>query len=282
MEKNFKKGSVNSFDNNWKLRPETLYNHWSEGNPKNQIQLAFSQHFDLFSTLINKSGRLKVLEVGCGRGSLSSHFASNGHECHLLDISETVINTAKTIFKKNNHDAHFYVGDANALEFEEDTFDVIVSIGLLEHFESLDEIINEQYRVLKKNGILINYVVPENLENVQKDFNWINDILKAQAKNNDELVIEKDELYRSDSNSEKYIKKYKEAGFEDIFASGVYPLPMISSSIDFPFTLMDVDSEKVLVKHFEKILEKRKVSNNHPWLCDEEYGQAFIVTGKKL
>ena len=97
MEKNFKKGSVNSFDNNWKMRPETLYNHWSEGNPKNQIQLAFSQHFDLFSTLINKPGRLKVLEVGCGRGSLSSHFASNGHECHLLDISETVINTAKII-----------------------------------------------------------------------------------------------------------------------------------------------------------------------------------------
>jgi len=282
MGNNFKKGSVNSFDNNWKQRPETLYNHWSAGSPKNQIQLAFSQHYDLFIELINKPDKLKVLEVGCGRGSLSSHFASKGHECHLLDISETVINTAKEIFIKNKHEAHFYVGDANSLDFEESTFDVLVSIGLLEHFESLEQIIDEQYRVLKKGGILINYVVPENKENVQKDFNWINDILKAQSKNNDQIIIEKEELYRSDSDSKKYIKKYTEAGFKEIFSSGVYPLPMISPSIDFPFSLMDAESERILVDNFKINLEKRKSKNSHPWLCDEEYGQAFIVTGKKL
>lgn len=282
MENNFKKGSVNSFDNNWKLRPETLYNHWSDGSPKNQIQLAFSQHYDLFRTLINQSRKLKVLEVGCGRGSLSSHFAANGHECHLLDISETVIRTAKQIFKLNNHKAKFYVGDANSLEFTANSFDVIVSIGLLEHFESLDEIINEQYRVLKKGGVLINYVVPENLDNVQKDFNWINDILKSQDKNQGKLQVEKEDLYRSDSDSTKYIKKYTEAGFEEIFSSGVYPLPMISPSIDFPFTLMNEESEKILVNNFKKVLEKRKKANIHPWLCEENYGQAFIVTGKKL
>ena len=281
MDNNYKKGSVNSFDNNWKLRPETLYNHWSNGSPKNQIQLAFSQHYDLFNTLINKSGKLKVLEVGCGRGSLSSHFAENGHECHLLDISETVINTAKQIFKLNNHEAQFYVGDANSLEFKSDTFDVIVSIGLLEHFEHLDEIINEQYRVLKQGGILINYIVPENLENVQKDFNWINDILKIQAEKKEEKQIEKEDLFRSDADSTKYVKIYNEAGFKEIFTSGVYPLPMISPSIDFPFTLMDNESEKVLVDNFNRILEKRKINNVHPWLCEESYGQAFIVTGKK-
>ena len=48
---NLKKGSIESFDLNWKKRPETNYNHWTSGSPKNQIQLAFSQHFDLFKTL---------------------------------------------------------------------------------------------------------------------------------------------------------------------------------------------------------------------------------------
>lgn len=282
MEEHFKKGSVKSFDINWKKRPETLYNHWSKGAPRNQIQLAFSQHYDLFKRIINKEGKLKVLEVGCGRGSLSSYFAEDGHDCFLLDMSETVIGTAKEIFKTNGHQGSFHVGDANSMTFEDDKFDVIVSIGLLEHFENLENVINEQFRVLSKDGVLINYIVPENLENVQKDYNWVNDILKCQSKKNNQKIAKKEDLYRSDSDSKRYIEQYKASGFQEIFSSGVYPLPMISPSIDFPFTLMDEESEKILIKQFNEILEKRKENWEHPWMCEESYGQAFLVSGKKL
>lgn len=282
MEEHFKKGSVKSFDINWKKRPETLYNHWSKGAPRNQIQLAFSQHYDLFKRIINKEGKLKVLEVGCGRGSLSSYFAEDGHDCFLLDMSETVIGTAKEIFKTNGHQGSFHVGDANSMTFEDDKFDVIVSIGLLEHFENLENVIDEQFRVLRKDGVLINYIVPENLENVQKDYNWVNDILKSQSKKNNQKIAKKEDLYRSDSDSKRYIEQYKASGFQEIFSSGVYPLPMISPSIDFPFTLMDEESEKILIKQFNKILEKRKENWEHPWMCEESYGQAFLVSGKKL
>lgn len=282
MEEHFKKGSVKSFDINWKKRPETLYNHWSKGAPRNQIQLAFSQHYDLFKRIINKEGKLKVLEVGCGRGSLSSYFAEDGHDCFLLDMSETVIGTAKEIFKTNGHQGSFHVGDANSMTFEDDKFDVIVSIGLLEHFENLENVIDEQFRVLRKDGVLINYIVPENLENVQKDYNWVNDILKSQSKKNNQKIAKKEDLYRSDSDSKRYIEQYKASGFQEIFSSGVYPLPMISPSIDFPFTLMDEESEKILIKQFNEILEKRKENWEHPWMCEESYGQAFLVSGKKL
>lgn len=282
MEEHFKKGSVKSFDINWKKRPETLYNHWSKGAPRNQIQLAFSQHYDLFKRIINKEGKLKVLEVGCGRGSLSSYFAEDGHDCFLLDMSETVIGTAKEIFKTNGHQGSFHVGDANSMTFEDDKFDIIVSIGLLEHFENLENVINEQFRVLRKDGVLINYIVPENLENVQKDYNWINDILKNQSKKNNQKIAKKEDLYRSDSDSKRYIEQYKASGFQEIYSSGVYPLPMISPSIDFPFTLMDEESEKILIKQFNEILEKRKENWEHPWMCEESYGQAFLVSGKKL
>ena len=36
--KKFKKGSVESFKQNWVNRPETNYNHFTRDNPKNQIQ----------------------------------------------------------------------------------------------------------------------------------------------------------------------------------------------------------------------------------------------------
>jgi ubiquinone/menaquinone biosynthesis C-methylase UbiE len=282
MSKNFKSGSQESFDNNWKNRPELLYNHWCKGEPQNQIQLAFYQHHDLFKHLLNKKGKIKMLEVGCGRGSLSSFFAEEKNQCYLLDTSESVISRAKNIFKKNNHEAKFFVEDATKTSFPDNSFDFVVSIGLLEHFENIDDIIKEQYRILTKDGVLINYIVPENKNNIQKDYNWINDILNVYYDNSElSKEIIKDEVFRSDADSEVYIESYKKNGFNDIFSSGVYPLPMISHSIEFPFSLMDSKAEKLIVRHFLKILNQNNKLNKHPWLCEESYGQAFIVKGTK-
>ena len=94
--------------------------------------------------------------------------------------------------------------------------------------------------------------------------------------------FEKEKIYRSDDNSEKYISVMKNYGLKNINSSGVYPLPMISHSIDFPFSLMPDDSEKAIVKHFNKILKTRKKqTGKHPWLCDEGFGQAFLIWGFK-
>jgi hypothetical protein len=57
---------------------------------------------------------------------------------------------------------------------------------------------------------------------------------------------------------------------------------MISHSIKFPFTLMPERSEKALVKQLKKMLEENGCkTGKHPWLCDEGYGQAFIIWGYK-
>ena len=70
-----KKGDIKSFKNSWSKRPESYYNHWVKNEPNNQIQLAFRMHWSLFNEIIEKEmktqKRLDVLEVGCGRGSLS-------------------------------------------------------------------------------------------------------------------------------------------------------------------------------------------------------------------
>ena len=50
-----KKGDVKAFDLNWKSRKETLYTHWVKGKVQNQIQLAFRNHWILFSEIISKT-----------------------------------------------------------------------------------------------------------------------------------------------------------------------------------------------------------------------------------
>ena len=55
---------------------------------------------------------------------------------------------------------------------------------------------------------------------------------------------------------------------------------MISHSIDFPFSLMPIKSEKNFLKVIHTFLKK----NNHKysnWLCKEDEGQAIILWGIK-
>jgi len=283
MENNKKTGDTKAFDSNWQIRHESLYTHWTKGNIKNQIQLAFRNHWLLFTELIKKekkyNGGKRVLEIGCGRGSLSCYFSDANYDCTLVDLSENVIDIAKNIFDKNNLNANFIVGDANNLDIKDGSFDIIYSIGLLEHFEDIKTPLSEQIRVLADGGVWFGYIVPEYQENIQKEYEWINSILKGYQKKENQ---EKEEIYRSDYGSERYIPVLEELGLKNIQACGVYPVPMISHSTDFPFSLMPEKSEVSLVEQLQKMLEdNQQKTGKNGWMCEEGYGNAFLVWGVK-
>ena len=278
-------GTNEEWNKNWQLRKEAFYTHWTKGDPENQIQLAFRNHWNLFSTFMDSpffnQGK-RVLEVGAGRGSLSSYFSEAGFDCTLLDLSPDVIEIAKKIFSNNNLLAEFLVGDAYDLDLEDNSFDLVFSIGVFEHFEDIATPIKEQIRILDKGGLFIAYIVPEYQDNVQKNFHWVNDILKGYVNSNNTNTKQSDkhEVYRSDRGSEKYIPVLEEFGLKNISSSGTYPVPMISHSINFPFSLMPPESEKSFVKYLESIL-KSNTDFPHPWMCNEGEGNAFVVWGYK-
>lgn len=279
------RGDGDSFDLNWKNREEGHYIHWTKGEITNQVQLAFRNHWEVFQIILTNKlfnqGK-RVLEVGCGRGSLSAYFCDAGYDCTLLDISETSITLAKKIFQKNSLDAAFIVGDANNLDFSDKSFDIIFSIGLLEHFQDINKTMEEQIRVLDDGGIFFGYIVPEKRCQVQEEYKWVNDILTGYHQSNIEDITPKIDVFRNIYNSSVYTQKLQELGLKDIGSSGIYSLPMISHSIEFPFSLMPAKSELALVNFLNKILQDRRKSNfPHPWLCEEEYGQAFLVWGFK-
>lgn len=278
-------GDNEEWNKNWQLREEAIYTHWTRNNPENQVQLAFRNHWSLFNTFMefpSYNGGKRVLEVGCGRGSLSSYFSDAGFDCTLLDLSPDVIEIAKNIFSRNNLPAKFLVGDAYDLDLKNSAFDLVFSIGVFEHFEDIETPIKEQLRVLDKGGLFIAYIVPEYQNNIQKNFDWVNDILKGyvNAKNEGLQNSNKHEVYRSDKGSEKYIPVLEKYGLKNISAFGTYPVPMISHSTDFPFSLMPSESEKSFVNYLEAILESN-TEFPHPWMCNEGEGNAFVVWGYK-
>lgn len=272
-----------AFDQNWRFRKETAYNHWVKGRPVNQIQLAFRSHWKLFAELMGGKKCGRCLEVGCGRGSISSYFAESGFDCVLIDYSKPVLQTARKAFFNNGHKAAFVLGDALALPFENDVFDVVVSIGLLEHFRDIKRPMSEQVRVLRSGGIFLGYIVPEFADNVQRYFRPINNILRiASLMFGRNVQIEKSDVFRSKYNPEHYVAMLKEESLRDVNVLGMYPLPMISHSPEFPFSLLPPMLEYILTRIFELVLwTRRLLFNRNPWICKSFLGQAFLLTFRK-
>jgi ubiquinone/menaquinone biosynthesis C-methylase UbiE len=280
-------GDTDNFDQSWRTRSEATYGHWTAGRPANQIQLAFRSHWEVFSELIGDLAMRKgdVLEVGCGRGSLSSYFSDAGWNCTLLDYSPSVLETAKGNFARCGHIAKFVPGDANHLSFEDDSFDVTFSIGLLEHFEDVRPIISEQLRVLRPGGWFLGYIVPERPDNLQRYFNWINRILKLFVRltpGKSKSKAPKPEIYRSDFDSSHYINSMEGLEYSDLTVFGMYSMPMISHSPDFPFSLLPRPLEWCLTRIFEGVLAiRRMITGRHGWICSEPMGQAFLLAFRK-
>jgi len=199
MTNNPKHGEADLFEKNWQKRKEIRYTHWTRQEPCNQIQLAFRNHWSLLNELMKephfKYGK-NVLEVGCGRGSLSCYFSDAGYNCTLLDISPSAISAAKGMFEENNLKGTFVIGDTTDLPFQNKSFNVVFSIGLLEHFEDIEPPIKEQIRVLDDGGLFFGYVVPKYSNNIQKEYEWINDILKGYAQNLKNNSGKKKNIYR--------------------------------------------------------------------------------------
>ena len=155
-------GEAEAFDKNWNNAFEAQYLHWTKSEPQNQIQFAFRQHWETFRNILGAQPIGKdVLEVGCGRGSLSAYFSDAGWNCTLLDKSKRAVQLARKAFSENGLHASFDVGDCLSLPYDDRSFDVVFSIGLLEHFDEINRVLSEQFRVLRDGGTFFGYVVPE-------------------------------------------------------------------------------------------------------------------------
>jgi len=97
---------------------------------------------------------LKILEVGAGSGNTSIYLASLGADVTALDYSNKSI---KLIEKNNinNYPIKIIQGDAFHLPFYDNTFDLVFSQGLIEHFRNPEEIVKEKRRVTKKGGYVL-------------------------------------------------------------------------------------------------------------------------------
>ncbi|MGY4329386.1 ubiquinone/menaquinone biosynthesis C-methylase UbiE [Bradyrhizobium sp. LB7.2] len=104
----------------------------------------------------------KLLEVGGGMGTDHAQFAKNGAITTDLDLSSGHLEHAKRNFALRGLTGEFIHGDAENMPFEDSTFDVVYSNGVIHHTPDTARVVNEMYRVLKPGGKAIIMVYAEN------------------------------------------------------------------------------------------------------------------------
>ncbi len=96
-----------------------------------------------------------ALDIGTGTGQFAFYLADQGFEVHGVDISEKMISWAREKARQSDLDIDFRTGDAENLDFEDNTFDVVVSRNLLWTLPDPARAIREWHRVLKPDGRII-------------------------------------------------------------------------------------------------------------------------------
>ncbi|MBN1560736.1 class I SAM-dependent methyltransferase [candidate division KSB1 bacterium] len=94
----------------------------------------------------------KILEVGCGAGWELVHWARCGMKATGLDLSAAALELAQKNLQHNNLQAELKHGSAEELPFDDNTFDVVASLGVLHQTESTQKAVTEVWRVLKPGG----------------------------------------------------------------------------------------------------------------------------------
>ena len=165
---------------------------------------------DLFKKYVDINN--SILDIGCGYGRTLKELYDLGYRNLIgIDFSKEMIDRARNLYSYIN----FYVGNGNQLNFDNNSIDSVILLGVLTCIYNKNEqqdLIREIYRILKPSGIL-----------------YINDFLL----NDSDLYLERYNKYR---------EKYNDYGVFETSDGGIF---RHHTKEYFDELLIDFKSEKV-------------------------------------
>jgi len=97
----------------------------------------------------------RVLEIGVGLGTDHLQFARAGAKMTGIDLTDRCIDLTRRRFEQEGLHSDLRIMDAEALEFDDDAFDVVYSFGVLHHIPSTEHAFREVRRVLRPGGVFL-------------------------------------------------------------------------------------------------------------------------------
>jgi len=136
-------------DENLKKQQELYDEGW-----RKELKIGKEERGNLQTNLefLDEAGVLKVndrvLEIGCGIGSVVFELSNQGYEVTGTDISREAISYGQNKYG----DIRLEVQAAENLEYDDESFDVVLSFDLFEHVAATDKHLSEVRRLLRASG----------------------------------------------------------------------------------------------------------------------------------
>ncbi len=176
---------------------------------------------------------LKILEIGSGNGFFLCYALKNDLNIVGIEPGKTYgfqdrYSRAIKLLKLNgieNPEKYLFDASAEVLPFEDNTFDVVFSVAVLEHVQNLDMAMKESIRVLKPGGIMLANIPNYNsIYEGHYDIFWVPYMNKKMAKLYVEKLFGRDSYFIHELNftTPSMFKKYlnSDSGYGNLYLHG--------------------------------------------------------------
>ena len=128
-------------------------------NSSNPISYSFIERKKKVLSFLRKYGieGKTILDMGCGTGAIIEEVVKSGGNFFGIDFSENMIVALKKKYMDliTKYPIRVEVGDCSKTQFNDETFNYIIGMGLVEYFDDTDSLIKETIRLLKEDEKLM-------------------------------------------------------------------------------------------------------------------------------
>ena len=182
-------------------RKEKIAGYWTKRSADFKEQRREELHSPLagrwmeeIDKYIPEGEHLRILDVGCGTGFFTILLAKRGHQVTGIDLTPDMILHARELAKEEGADCEFHVMDAEHPEYDDNTFDFVISRNLTWTLPDAQKAYKEWMRVLKPGGVLLNFDANYGLEDCTDTSNLPENHAHHQIEN--ELLQECEDIKR--------------------------------------------------------------------------------------
>lgn len=148
---------MSRFDDEWRNRFERFGRaHQDEAEVSGWSDAGLRRRLQLFTTLLpglSLRPGARVLELGCGAGTYVRLLGGLGYRPVGLDYS--LPSLSRALASDPGAKGGYVAGDAYALPFRDASFDMVMSIGVLQALSGPERAFDEMARILRPGGILL-------------------------------------------------------------------------------------------------------------------------------
>ena len=117
------------------------------------LRTALEPHIGEFANFESARGK-RVLEIGVGLGADYLQWRKAGALATGIDLSQVSLDKARQRCERAGVVPDLMLGDAEHLEFGDNTFDLVYSYGVMHHSPDTQQCLREAWRVLRPGGQL--------------------------------------------------------------------------------------------------------------------------------